>query len=116
MESTAGIGPSIHITGTISAQEPLTIAGRVRGNIDVPGYALTVTSSADVNGDVTADHITISGKAQGRLRATSRIAVDDTATVEGSLQTPVISVAAGAALQADCVIEGRRPAALPLAS
>lgn len=116
MEATAGIGPSIQITGTISAQEPLTIAGQVRGNIDASGHSLTMTSSANVDGDVTADRIIISGKAHGSLRATSRIAVDDTATVEGTLQTPVISVAAGAAIQGKCIIEGRRPAALPLAS
>ena len=39
------------------------------------------------------------------------IAVDDTATVEGTLQTPVISVASGAAIQGECAIDGRRPAA-----
>jgi cytoskeletal protein CcmA (bactofilin family) len=116
MESPTGIGPSIQITGTISAQEPLTIAGHVTGTIDVSGHALTMTSTARVDGDIAADRIMISGKAHGRLLATSRIAVDDTATIEGTLQTPVLSVAVGAAIQGDFAVDGRRAAALPLAN
>ncbi|HEX4346940.1 MAG TPA: polymer-forming cytoskeletal protein [Vicinamibacterales bacterium] len=108
MEAT-GIGPSIHIKGTISSQEPLIIAGRVIGSIDMPGYALTISPTASVDGDVAADGITIGGKTHGRLNATSRIAVHETATVEGTLSTPVISVADGAAIHGDCLIEGRKP-------
>ena len=115
MEAT-GIGPSIHIKGTISSQEPLVVAGQVVGSIDMPGFALTISPTATVEGDVAADGITISGRTHGRLQATSRIAVHETATVEGSLSTPVISVADGAAIHGDCVIEGRKPAALALAS
>jgi cytoskeletal protein CcmA (bactofilin family) len=116
VEPTAGIGPSIQIVGTISAQEPLTIAGQVTGSIDMPGYVLTIASSASVEGDVAAEGITIDGKAHGNLRATSRIAVHNTATIDGTLSTPVISVAIGAAIQGKCAVDGRRDAALQLAS
>ena len=116
MNSTTGIGPSIQITGTISAQEPLTIAGRVTGSIDVPGHMLTMTASANVDGDITADGIMISGNAHGRLHATSRIAVDHTATIEGTLDAPVLSVADGASIQGDVSADGRRASALALAS
>jgi cytoskeletal protein CcmA (bactofilin family) len=111
-----GIGPSIRITGTISSQEPLVIAGHVVGSIDMPGCALTIAPTASVDGDVAADGITISGRTHGRLHATSRIAVHQTAVVEGTLSTPVISVADGAAIQGDCVIDGNKPATLALAS
>lgn len=115
MEAT-GIGPSIHIKGTISSQEPLVIAGQVVGSIQMPGYALTIAPTASVEGDVAADGITISGKTHGHLQATSRIALRETASVEGSLSTPVISVADGAAIHGDCVIEGRKAPSLALAS
>jgi cytoskeletal protein CcmA (bactofilin family) len=113
---TAGIGPSIHITGTISASEPLLIAGRVTGSIDVPEHVLTIASGAVVDGDITAEGILIGGMANGHLEAASRITVQETATVEGSVSTPLLSVAMGAAMQARCTIEGRRSAPLALAS
>ena len=116
MGATASIGPSIHITGTISAQEPLEIAGRVTGSIEMPGHVLTIAPTATVDGDVVADGIFIGGRASGTLQASSRIAMHDTATVEGTVSTPVLSVAAGASLQAECIVEGRRAPKLALAS
>jgi len=116
VEPTASIGPSIEITGTISAQEPLIVAGRVTGTIDMPGHVLTIASSAVVDGGVSAEGILICGKANGRLVATDRITVQDTAVLEGVVSTPVLSVAIGAVMQAECIVEGRRRPALALAS
>jgi cytoskeletal protein CcmA (bactofilin family) len=116
MQPTAGIGPSIHIKGTISTQEPITIAGHVTGSIDASGHAVTIVSTASIDGDVMADGIEIGGRAHGRLQATSRINVHDTATIEGTVATPVICVAMGAEIKAECQIDGRRPTSLPLAS
>jgi cytoskeletal protein CcmA (bactofilin family) len=116
VESTASIGPSIEIKGTISAQEPLVVAGRVIGSIDMPGQVLTIATSAVVDGDVAAEGILIGGRANGRLHATERITVQNTAVVEGTVSTPIMSVAIGAAVHAECVVEGRRRAVLALAS
>jgi len=116
MQSTSGIGPSIKITGNVTSQEPLTVAGHVAGDIDVPGQVLTLTSTAHVEGDVTADTIVASGEARGHLQAASRITVHDTAKIEGKLTAPALSVAEGASIQGEVDVEGRRPAALRLAS
>ena len=48
MDTTAQIGPSIHIRGQITAREPLTIAGRVDGTIE----ALRGEIFADMGGSV----------------------------------------------------------------
>jgi cytoskeletal protein CcmA (bactofilin family) len=108
MDSVAQIGPSIRIKGDITAQEPLTIAGQVTGNIDVSGYALAVTEGGRVNADVLALTMVISGVVNGRLCAERGIVVHRTATVVGELAAPSVSVVEGAQLQGKCEIAGTR--------
>jgi cytoskeletal protein CcmA (bactofilin family) len=108
MDAVAHIGPSIHIKGEISAQEPLTIAGHVTGTIDVSGHPLVVTDSAQVAADIIAHTIVIGGIVHGHLTADGRIVVHKTATFEGNLSAPSVSVDDGALLQGHLEIAGRR--------
>ena len=116
MQATSVIGPSIQITGSVSSQEPLTIAGQLKGSVDIPGHALTIAATARIDGDITAEAMLIAGHVHGTLRASTRIVVSETATVEGDVSAPALSVAAGAILQGQVEAGGRRTAALPLAS
>ena len=108
MNAIAHIGSSIHIKGDIAAQEPLTIAGRVTGTIDVSGHALTVTKEAQLTADVVAHTIVVGGHVNGTLSADGRIVVQQTATIEGDLSAPAVSVDDGAHLQGHFEIAGRR--------
>ena len=116
MPNVAYIGPSIHITGQVEADEPLTIAGRVSGPITVNGHAVTIEAGARTEADITADTIVISGDSHGRLTATVRIVVGGTATIEGTLSAPAISVADGAVVHGRVEAEGRPASSLRLAS
>lgn len=119
MNQTAQIGPSIHIKGEVTANEPLTIAGQVDGTIDVPGHALTVTADGRVTATVTADTIIVAGSVNGLLEAVARIIVRETGIVEGDLNAPTISLADGATLHGrveTATKAEKRPTALPLAS
>ena len=92
----AQIGPTIHIKGELSAHDPLTIAGRVEGTIEIGGHALTVTPTGRVDAAVTADAIVVAGTVNGTLRAGARIVVRETATIDGDLSAPAVSLADGA--------------------
>ena len=116
MPNTAYIGPSIHITGEVAADEPLTIAGRVSGPITVSGHMLTIEAGAHTEADITADTIVISGDSHGCLTATVRIVVGGTATIVGNLSAPTISVADGALVHGRVDAMGRPGSALRLAS
>jgi cytoskeletal protein CcmA (bactofilin family) len=116
MPNTAYIGPSIHITGEVAADEPLTIAGRVSGPITVSGHMLTIEAGAHTEADIKADTIVINGNSHGCLTATARIVVAGTATIEGTLSAPAISVADGALVHGRVDAAGRPGAALRLAS
>jgi len=99
METTvASIGPSILIKGTLIANEPLTIAGRVDGTVEIKGHVLTLAAGGRLTADVTADTIIVDGQVNGSLTADVRIVVRATATIDGYLMAPAISVADGATL------------------
>jgi cytoskeletal protein CcmA (bactofilin family) len=117
MHSPSGIGPSITITGDITADEPLTISGRVDGTICITGHALTIDDAGHVHADVRADAAMVSGHVIGSVVATARIVLRESAVIEGNLSAPLLSVADGAQLCGKFDIVGQRNGAkLKLAS
>lgn len=117
MPAPSTIGQSITITGDVTADEPLTIAGRVDGTISIPGHSLTVDSEGQVNGDLQADTVILSGHVTGSVVATSRIAIDGTAVIDCNLSAPLLKVEEGAQVRGNLDVKGTRTAvALKLAS
>jgi len=112
----ANIGASIYIKGHVTAQEPLTIAGRVEGTISVDGHALTIAPGGQVNANIVAQEIVVGGDVKGQLEARSRIVVRETAKVEGDLNAPSVSIADGAQVRGRVQTAERKKPALQLAS
>jgi len=108
METIARIGPSIHIKGEVSAREPLSIAGHIDGTVNVDGHALTVDAGGQVKAAVTAETIVVAGAVHGCLMADARIVVRETATVDGDISAPAISVADGATVHGKIETAGRK--------
>jgi cytoskeletal protein CcmA (bactofilin family) len=96
MSQSAHIGPSIVIKGELTAGEPVVIAGRVEGTIDVSGHEVTVAQGGELHGDVTTDALVIAGTFRGDVVASGRVEVRSTADVEGSITAPAVAVADGA--------------------
>jgi cytoskeletal protein CcmA (bactofilin family) len=99
MDTMARIGPSIRIKGEVISREPLTISGQVDGTIDADGHPLTVDDGGKVTATITAHTIVVAGKVQGSLCADARIIVRETATINGDLSAPAVSLAEGALVQ-----------------
>lgn len=116
MDMAAQIGPSIRIKGEITASEPLTIAGSVDGSIEVEGHPLTIAAGGRVSATLIAHTIVVGGSVNGRLNAGARIVVRDTATIEGDLSAPTVSLADGATVQGRVETAERQRPALSLAS
>jgi cytoskeletal protein CcmA (bactofilin family) len=116
MDAIAKIGPSIRIKGDVTANEPLTIAGHVDGTIEVKDHTLTVMPDAHVNATMTADTIVIGGNVTGHVLGGARIVVGHTATIEGDLSAPAISLADGATLHGRVETTARPAVKLQLAS
>lgn len=110
MDAAAHIGPSIRIKGEVTAREPLTIAGHVDGSVTVEGHSLTIVPGAQVTATVAADTIVVAGTVKGRLNAGSRIMVRETATIEGDLTAPSVSLADGATVHGRIETREQKPA------
>lgn len=108
-------GASIVIRGELTAQEDVTISGRVEGSIRVEGHRVVVSPGAHVVADVQAREIVVSGAVKGTLSAKERIELRESADVEGDVAAPAFRMADGAGFNGRVAMERRRPG-LQLAS
>jgi cytoskeletal protein CcmA (bactofilin family) len=99
------IGDQIIIEGTIHGEEDLLIEGSVKGNIDMKTHHLTVGSKGQVEAEVRAANVTISGKLEGNINATARVEITKTADFTGEIKAKSISVEDGAYLKAVIELE-----------
>jgi cytoskeletal protein CcmA (bactofilin family) len=117
MQSLSIIGRSVTITGDVTADEPLTIAGRVVGTVSIAGHSLTIEETGQVDADLQADAVMVSGQVTGAVAATTRIVIKATAVVDGKLSAPVLGIEDGANICGTLDIQGiKTPAALKIAS
>jgi len=116
MQQGAYIGPSVFIKGELSAQEPVTVAGRVDGSIDAPGQTVTIEAGAQVAADVTASEIIVAGTVKGAVAAEKRIALRAGSEVIGDLEAPRVSVDDGARFSGKALVGSPRVVDLARAS
>jgi cytoskeletal protein CcmA (bactofilin family) len=90
------IGKGIIVTGTIHAEEPVTIAGTVKGDVLASEFDVTVESGARVDGAVTARTITVRGRSSGRLIAREVVRVQQSAAVRADVRSPRLALEDGA--------------------
>lgn len=107
MQNGARLGSTVFIKGDITAQEPLTIAGRVDGTIHVTGHVVTVERGARIDANISAAGIVVAGEVKGALAADTRIHLQPGAEVEGDLSAPRIVVDEGAFVQGRVHVAGQ---------
>jgi cytoskeletal protein CcmA (bactofilin family) len=111
MATSAQIGKSIHVKGSITSDEPLTIAGSVEGSVSLNGHQLTITTDGSVNADITAETILVEGRVKGSLRAATRLVLQSGSNVNGEIHAPRLSIAEGASVQGRVDTGGRKTSA-----
>jgi len=91
----AAIGAGVTVRGSLRGSEPLRVAGRVEGPIEVDGV-VTLETAGIVKGDVSANEIVVGGIVVGDLRARDRLTLLATAQVRGGLFAPRLRLEKGA--------------------
>jgi cytoskeletal protein CcmA (bactofilin family) len=109
------IGKGITIKGSIQAQEPVTIAGTVNGDVLASDYDVTVEPGARVDGAVTARNITVRGRSSGRLIARELVRVVLGAAVRADIAAPRLALEEGAIFNG-CVEPAKTDAAIIVAA
>lgn len=100
------IGEKIAIDGVIRGREDLFIEGSVKGKIEVEAHHLTVGPRGQVEAEIQAANVTISGRLVGNINATGKVKITKEADFNGEIKAKSISVEDGAYLKA--VIELKR--------
>ena len=100
------IGEQIIIDGTIRGKEDLLIEGSVKGRIEVETHHLTVGPRGQVEAEIQAANVTISGRLVGNINAAGKVKITKEADFNGEITAKSISVEDGAYLKA--VIELKR--------
>lgn len=90
------IGKGINITGSLTAEEPIVIVGRLKGEVIAANHGVTVETGGRLEGAITARVITVQGGLAGRLIARDVIRLLDGARVKADVVTPRLSLEDGA--------------------
>ncbi len=94
--TTAVIGPSIEVDGTLRGDEDLVIEGRVKGAVDLKKHSVTIGEQGDVQADIHAHTIYVDGSMDGNLVASERVVIRKSARIKGSVVSPRVSLEDGA--------------------
>lgn len=93
------IGASLKIDGNVVVSQSLRIDGAVHGNItqSVQGVAtVAIAQTAEIIGNVTAEHVLVSGRVSGNIESLGRVELMESAYVDGDISYGTLGVAVGA--------------------
>jgi len=94
MPATTYIAPDSHIEGRISGGTDVQIDGTLDGVVALKGR-FVVGRPGRIQGDVTACSVRVAGRVKGNIRATEKIDLASSASIEGDMTAPLLSVAEG---------------------
>ena len=93
------IGAGLKIRGEIFGATDMYIDGDVEGKVHVGGGRLTIGTNGRVRADLEAREIFVNGSVVGNLKASDRVQLGPSGSVEGSVTTPRIGIDDGARLR-----------------
>jgi cytoskeletal protein CcmA (bactofilin family) len=99
------IGEHISIDGDIRGEGDLVIEGLVKGSIHLEKYHLTVGAKGQVEAEVHAGNVTVSGRLTGNIMAFDKVTITKEADFNGEIKAKRISVEDGAYLKASIELE-----------
>lgn len=90
------IGRGIIISGTVRSDEPLTIAGTIKGEVFAGDHEVTLEEGANIDGAILARSIVVSGRSEGRLVAKEVVRLRKGAAVRAEVAAPRFALEEGA--------------------
>ena len=96
-EIKAFLGPGSQFEGKLVFDEIVRLDGTFRGEV-TSRDTLIVGEAADIQAEVTVGTLVLSGRFKGNIKASKKVELRAPAQVEGSIETPVLSVEEGVQL------------------
>ncbi len=80
------IGEETSFEGSLTSRKSLTIYGSVKGTIECQGRVV-VGESGDIEADVIANEVMVSGRILGNVTAKSKLEITSTGVIHGDIKT-----------------------------
>jgi len=98
--------PGLQVKGRIYGKGRVIIQCAYEGELEIQG-SLMIESPAVVKGFFRAEDIRVGGRLEGRLESSHSVHLEETARVDGDVQTPRLQMASGAQLNGDVAMQER---------
>ncbi len=105
-EIKAFLGPGSKFEGKLFFDEIVRLDGTFKGEI-ISKDTLIVGETADIDGEVEVGTFILSGKFKGNIKANTRVELRRPAKFEGTIETPVLVVEEGVALNGNLAMPGK---------
>ena len=97
----AFLGKDTEFEGKLSFSGAVRIDGTFKGEI-LTGGTLVVGETANLEADVQASHIIVSGEVTGNIAAENRIEVHAPGKIVGNIEAPIITIDEGVVFEGNC--------------
>jgi cytoskeletal protein CcmA (bactofilin family) len=97
------ISESTTVVGDIETRGPLMVSGHVRGNGKIGG-TLSLSKSADWQGDISAKSAVLAGRITGRIQVEDKLEVSASAVISGEIVAKVLAIANGARIEGEVTV------------
>ena len=104
-ESSLIIGEKVVVTGTVKAEDLVTIQGTIDGDIDC--NKISVKKSGIVKGKINTKNATVEGQLDGEINITSILHIKSNGKVNGKISYGIIQIDEGGSLQGE--IKSEKP-------
>ena len=98
------MGEDIEFKGSLKFKNSLKIKCKFSGKIQTDGQ-LIIGHEANVNADINAKSISVSGNLKGRVKANQRVELLKKSITHADIITPDIVIESGAAFNGTCLTE-----------
>jgi len=96
---------SSRLDGKLAGSGTIIIEGRLEGEILVNGI-LEITKSAEINGNIKTDKLSIYGKVKGNIDVADSLSVGMTAIIHGDIKAGAVTIMPGATINGQCSFRG----------
>lgn len=101
------IGPGTLIEGKLRSRGNIRIDGKVNGEL-FASESVSVGSSGEIEGSVSAKNISIGGKVKGSLTVQEKLVLENKAVVSGDIRAAKLVIDEGAIFDGNCTMSGNK--------
>jgi len=113
------LGADTRLTGTLQVDESIRIDGRLDGNIeqsDGEDRWLMIGPTAEIRGDIRAQHVSVGGKVVGNIFASGNVELTNGSEVRGNISHRSITVEPGASVHGQLIAMDPPQPEMPVAA